>query len=164
MTVHDFDVKDIDGSDISLSIYRGKALLIVNVASRCGFTPQYDGLEKLYEDYRDQGFFVLGFPCDQFGGQEPGSEAEIKAFCETNHQVSFPLFAKIAVNGPKADRLYQFLTAAKPGILGTRKIKWNFTKFLVDREGRPVKRYAPNIKPEKIAQDIQRVLSNNFPA
>jgi glutathione peroxidase len=163
MTLYDFKVKGIDGNEIALAEFRGKVLLIVNVASRCAFTPQYDGLEKIHAQYQDKGFAVLGFPCNQFGEQEPGSEAEIKSFCETNYRVSFPMFAKIDVNGPQADPLYQFLSAQKPGILGSRKIKWNFTKFLVDRDGRPVKRYAMGRKPDAIAGDIERLLSNNFP-
>jgi glutathione peroxidase len=161
MTVHDFKVKGIDGREVSLADYQGKALLIVNVASRCAFTPQYDGLEKIHARYGNRGFAVLGFPCNQFGGQEPGSDAEIKAFCETNYHVSFPMFAKIDVNGPKADPLFEFLTRERRGILGTRKIKWNFTKFLVDQQGHPVKRYAMGRKPEAMARDIERVLSNN---
>jgi glutathione peroxidase len=162
MTVHDFKVKGIDGKEIALADFRGKVLLIVNVASRCAFTPQYDGLEKIHARYRDKGFTVLGFPCNQFGGQEPGSDSEIKTFCETNYKVSFPMFAKIDVNGPKADPLYQFLSAEKPGILGSTKIKWNFTKFLVDRDGHPVRRYAMGRKPDAIARDIERVLSNKI--
>ncbi len=158
MTVYEFRAKTIEGKEIALSDYRGKALLIVNVASRCGFTPQYAGLEKIYEKFRAQGFEVLGFPCNQFGGQEPGSEKEIETFCETKFGVKFPLFSKIDVNGARAHPLYRFLVKAKPGILGTTKIKWNFTKFLIDREGNPVKRYAPGDKPEAIAGDIQRVL------
>jgi glutathione peroxidase len=159
MTVHEFQAKTIDGKEISLSEYRGKLLLIVNVASRCGYTPQYRGLETLYEKYRDQGLVVLGFPCNQFGSQEPGTESEIKTFCETGFGVKFPLFSKIDVNGPAAHALYRFLVKSKPGIFGTRKIKWNFTKFLIDREGHPVKRYAPGDKPESIERDIQRALA-----
>ena len=158
MTVHEFRAKSIDGTDVSLSDYRGKVLLIVNVASACGFTPQYAGLEKVHDKYKDRGFAVLGFPCNQFGRQEPGSEAEIKTFCETRFGVSFPLFSKIEVNGPNAHALYKFLVDAKPGLLGSKRIKWNFTKFLVDREGRPLKRYAPQDKPEAIEADIQRAL------
>ena len=158
MTVYDFQAKTIDGEEVSLSEFRGKVLLIVNVASRCGFTPQYEGLEKLYEQYKDQGFSVLGFPCNQFGGQEPGAESEIKNFCETSYGVKFPLFSKIDVNGPQAHPLYQFLEKEKPGILGTEGIKWNFTKFLVDRHGNPIKRYAPRDKPESLEDDIRRAL------
>jgi glutathione peroxidase len=158
MTVHDFQVKAIDGADVPLASYRGKVLLIVNVASQCGFTPQYAGLEMLHERFGDQGLAVLGFPCNQFGGQEPGGAAEIKTFCETSFGVKFPLFAKVEVNGPQADPLFQFLTSAKPGILGTRGIKWNFTKFLVDRDGNPVKRFPPGTKPESIEPDILKLL------
>ncbi len=159
MTVHEFQATTIDGKQVPLSCYRGKVLLIVNVASRCGFTPQYEGLEKLYEKYKDQSFLVLGFPCNQFGSQEPGTESEIKSFCETHYGVKFPLFSKIEVNGPQAHPLYRFLEKAKPGILGTRGIKWNFTKFLVDRDGNPLKRYAPTDKPEAIEVDIKRLLT-----
>jgi glutathione peroxidase len=159
MSVHDFTVKTIDGRNVALSEYRGKALLIVNVASQCGFTPQYAGLEKLYESLKAKGFAVLGFPCNQFGGQEPAPEAEIKTFCETNYGVTFPLFAKIEVNGPKAHPLYQYLTSSKPGVLGTESIKWNFTKFLVDKYGEPVRRYAPQTQPREIVKDLVSLLS-----
>jgi glutathione peroxidase len=157
-TVYDFRAKSIDGNDVDLSSYRGKVLLIVNVASACGFTPQYAGLEKLYDAYKDRGLVVLGFPCNQFGKQEPGPEAEIKTFCEARFGVTFPLFSKIDVNGATAHDLYKFLVAEKPGFLGSKRIKWNFTKFLIDREGRPLKRYAPQDKPESIEADIQRAL------
>ena len=159
MTVYEFQASSIDGIDIPLSKYRGKVLLIVNVASRCGFTPQYKGLENLYEKYKDQDFLVLGFPCNQFGSQEPGTESEIKNFCETNYSVKFPLFSKIDVNGSQAHPLYKFLEKAKPGILGTEGIKWNFTKFLIDRQGNPVKRYASADKPEAIEDDLKTVLA-----
>ena len=159
MTVYDFQADTIEGEKVVLSKYRGKALLIVNVASRCGFTPQYKGLESLYEKYTDQGFFVLGFPCNQFGSQEPGTEPEIKNFCETNFDVKFPLFSKIEVNGSNAHPLYKFLVKAKPGILGTEGIKWNFTKFLIDRQGNPVKRYAPSDKPDAIEDDLKTILA-----
>jgi glutathione peroxidase len=162
MKVQDFHVVDIDGKEVPLSNYQGKALLIINVASQCGFTPQYAGLEKLYEKYQDQGLVVLGFPCNQFGSQEPGGESEIKSFCETSFGVKFPLFAKVEVNGPQAHPLYQFLKKAQPGILGTGRIKWNFTKFLVDRQGNPVKRFAPTDKPEDMEGDIQRVLMSGL--
>ncbi len=158
MTVYDFQAKTIDGQEATLSDYRGNVLLIVNVASRCGFTPQYQGLEDLYRKYKEQGFLVLGFPCNQFGSQEPESESQIKNFCETSFGVTFPLFSKIAVNGPQAHPLYKFLVAAKPGILGTKKIKWNFTKFLVGRQGNPLKRYAPKHPPAAIEADIKRAL------
>ncbi|MBI3581686.1 MAG: glutathione peroxidase [Nitrospinae bacterium] len=156
--VYGFKAKSIDGREISLGEFRGKTLLIVNVASQCGFTPQYAGLEALYGKYKDEGLVVLGFPCNQFGGQEPGSESEIKSFCETNFQVTFPLFAKINVNGPGAHPLYQHLKKKKRGILFTKRIKWNFTKFLVDRYGRVVKRYGPAVKPEAIAKDVSTAI------
>ena len=157
-TFYDFQVKTIDNQDLSLSAYKGKVLLVVNVASKCGFTKQYDGLEKLYETYKDQGFAVLGFPCNQFGSQEPGSEQEIKTFCEMSFGVKFPLFAKVDVNGSNAHPLYQFLTRTKPGLLGIPQIKWNFTKFLIDQNGIPVQRYAPTTEPSAIAGDIQKQL------
>jgi len=157
-TVHDFEAKTIDGGTRALADYRGKALLVVNVASKCGFTPQYTGLEALYRRYAGRGFAVLGFPCDQFGHQEPGDEAEIANFCRTSYDVTFPMFAKIEVNGPDAHPLFQHLKQAAPGVLGTEGIKWNFTKFLVAPDGRVVKRYAPNDKPESLAQDVEAVL------
>ncbi len=161
MTVYDFQAATIDGQEAPLTAYRGSVLLIVNVASRCGFTPQYDGLENLYRKYKEQGFYVLGFPCNQFGSQEPGSEAEIRSFCETKFGVTFPLFSKIAVNGPQAHPLYKYLVKAKPGIFGTGKIKWNFTKFLVNRRGEPITRYAPKHVPAKIEEDIKRALAGH---
>lgn len=154
-SVHDFSARDIDGSERSLSEWRGKTLLIVNVASKCGFTPQYAGLEKLWRDDRDRGLVVLGFPCDQFGHQEPGDEAEIKQFCSTTYDVSFPMFAKIDVNGEHTHPLYQWLKKEAKGLLGSESIKWNFTKFLVDAQGKVVKRYAPNDAPEKIEKDLK---------
>ena len=159
MTVYEFDTKSIDGASVSLSAYKGNVLLIVNVASQCGFTPQYDGLEKLYKKYKDEGFTVLGFPSNQFGGQEPGTESEIRTFCQTNYGVTFPLFAKIDVNGANAHPLYDFLKEAKPGILGTERIKWNFTKFLIDRQGKVIKRYAPQEKPQALEGDIEAALN-----
>ncbi|MBI2817689.1 MAG: glutathione peroxidase [Acidobacteria bacterium] len=158
MSVCDFSATSIDGQDVPLSMFRGRVLLIVNVASRCGFTPQYEGLESLYRKYKEQGFTVLGFPCNQFGSQEPGSETEIKNFCDAQFGITFPLFAKIEVNGPQAHPLYKYLTKAKPGILGTAKIKWNFTKFLVDRDGVPLRRYAPKHQPSAIDEEIRRAL------
>lgn len=158
-TLYDFDAKSIDGAVRSLSDYRGKALLVVNVASKCGFTPQYAGLEALYRKFKDRDFAVLGFPCDQFGHQEPGSEAEIKKFCASNYDVSFPLFAKIEVNGDNAHPLYKWLKEEKAGILGTEAIKWNFTKFLIDRNGQVRKRFAPKDTPEKIGADVASVLA-----
>ncbi len=157
-TAYDFNAVDIDGNPVSLGDYRGKALLIVNVASKCGFTPQYTGLEKLWQDYRDRGLVVLGFPCDQFGHQEPGNEAEIKNFCSLNYEVSFPMFAKIDVNGDQAHPLWQWLKKEKGGLLGLGVIKWNFSKFLVDRNGKVVERYAPTAEPASLTDDIETVL------
>jgi glutathione peroxidase len=156
--IYDIAVDDIHGSRKKLDQYQGKVLLIVNVASECGFTPQYKGLEALYERLHSRGFEILGFPCNQFGAQEPGSEAQIAQFCELNYGVTFPLFAKIEVNGAAAAPLYQYLKKAKPGLLGSEAIKWNFTKFLVNREGNVVERYAPNAEPEAIAGDIEKLL------
>jgi len=153
-SVHDFKAKAIDGREQSLEQYKGQVLLIVNVASECGFTPQYAGLEALYRTHGARGFAVLGFPCNQFGAQEPGSEAQIQQFCDTRYQVSFPLFAKIDVNGPDTHPLYAYLKSSEPGMLGTEGIKWNFTKFLIGRDGRPVKRYAPATKPDAIEADV----------
>ena len=157
-TIYDFSARSIEGNDRPLSDYKGKALLIVNVASECGYTPQYAGLEALYRKYKDRGFEVLGFPCNQFGAQEPGNAEQIKSFCETRFDVSFPLFAKIDVNGPSTHPLYEFLKSAEPGLLGTEAIKWNFTKFLVAKDGSVRKRYAPQTKPEAIAADIEAAL------
>jgi glutathione peroxidase len=157
--VYDFTAKSLDGRDVALSEFRGKALLIVNTASQCGFTPQYKGLEALQAKLSRDGFAVLGFPCNQFGKQEPGSESEIGAFCEKNYGVSFPMFAKIDVNGAHAHPLYQYLTRTKRGLFGTSAIKWNFTKFLIDRRGRVVARYAPMTKPERLEEPIRRALS-----
>jgi glutathione peroxidase len=157
-TVYDFKVKNIKGQDINLGDYKGKTLLIVNVASKCGFTPQYKGLEELQKEFGAKGFAVLGFPCNQFGGQEPGSETEIEQFCTLNFGVSFPMFEKIDVNGPEAHPMFEFLKKSVPGILGTEAIKWNFTKFLVDPAGKVVKRYAPQTKPEDIAADIAKLM------
>jgi glutathione peroxidase len=156
---YDFTATTIDGVEQSLSDYRGKAVLVVNVASKCGFTPQYAGLEALHRKLKDRGFAVLGFPCDQFGHQEPGSEAEIKQFCALNYDVSFPLYAKIDVNGDNAHPLYKWLKSQKAGILGTEAIKWNFTKFLIDRNGSVLKRFAPNDTPEKIEKDVALALA-----
>jgi len=157
-TIYDFSARDIDGNERSLAEYEGKALLIVNVASKCGFTPQYKGLEALQREFGERGFEVLGFPCDQFGHQEPGDEAEIRDFCALTYDVSFPMFAKIDVNGEKAHPLYRWLKAGRKGILGTEGIKWNFTKFLVDRDGQVIERYAPTDTPEKIRKDLPKVL------
>jgi glutathione peroxidase len=156
--VHEFTVTDIVGEQKSLSEYRGKVLLIVNVASQCGFTPQYAGLQALYERYRDRGLEVLGFPCNQFGHQEPGDEAAIKDFCDTRFRVTFPMFHKIDVNGAKTDPLYAHLKAKAPGVLGSKSIKWNFTKFLVSRDGQRVVRFATRTKPDELAPDIEKLL------
>ncbi|HQW21333.1 MAG TPA: glutathione peroxidase [Rhodocyclaceae bacterium] len=155
---YDFSAKAIDGREVSLNEFSGKVVLVVNTASKCGFTPQYDGLEKLYEKYRERGFVVLGFPCNQFGAQEPGDEAEIAQFCSLKFNVSFPMFAKIDVNGESTHPLYQFLKAEKPGLLSTEGIKWNFTKFLVDRSGKVVERYAPTTKPEDLNEAVEALL------
>ncbi len=157
-TAYDFTARDIDGKETSLSEYKGKAMLVVNTASKCGFTPQYTGLEKLSQEFKDQGLVVLGFPCDQFGHQEPGDEAEIKNFCSLTYDVSFPMFAKVDVNGPKAHPLFQWLKAEKSGLLGLEGIKWNFTKFLVGKDGTVLKRYAPTDTPEKIGKDLKKIL------
>ncbi len=157
-SIYDFSVNDIHGKEQKLDEYKDKVLLIVNVASKCGFTPQYNGLEALYEKLHGRGFEILGFPSNQFGAQEPGNEAEIAQFCELNYGVKFPLFAKIDVNGSDAAPLYQYLKKTKPGLLGSEAIKWNFTKFLVDRKGKVVERYAPNVEPQAIAGDIEKLL------
>ena len=156
--ITDFHVKAADGSDADLSAYAGKVLLVVNVASKCGFTPQYEELEALHRKYADRGFEVLGFPCNQFGGQEPGDAEEIANFCSLTYDVTFPVFAKIDVNGSGADPLYGELKKQAPGFLGTEGIKWNFTKFLVGRDGQVVERYAPTTKPGDIAADIEKLL------
>lgn len=158
MNTHDFKVKDVSGKEVSLSTYKNKVLLIVNVASQCGLTPQYKGLEELYEKYNSKGFEILGFPCNQFGGQEPGTENEIKTFCETSFGVKFQLFSKIDVNGENADPLYKYLCDAKPGLLRLKAIKWNFTKFLIDKNGNPVERYAPTTEPKDLEADILKLL------
>ncbi len=157
-SLYDFEAQSIDGQPVSLEQYRGKLLLIVNTASACGFTPQLGGLEKLHQTYGDRGLVVLGFPCNQFGSQDPGSNEEIATFCQKNHGVSFPMMSKIAVNGAQAHPLYQWLTAEAPGFLGSKAIKWNFTKFLVGKDGQVVKRYAPQDAPEKLAKDIEAVI------
>lgn len=157
--VTEFSVKAPDGKDVDLSQYAGKVLLIVNTASKCGFTPQYEGLEALHRKYADQGFEVLGFPCNQFGSQEPGNAEEIANFCSLKYDVTFPLFAKIEVNGSGADPLFKHLKSEAPGLLGLDSIKWNFTKFLVSRDGEHVKRYAPTTKPEELEKDIEKLLA-----
>jgi glutathione peroxidase len=158
MTVYDYSAQRLDGTEESLSAYRGQVLLIVNTASQCGFTPQYAGLESLYEKLHGGGLATLGFPCNQFGAQEPGSEAEIGQFCLKNYGVTFPMFAKIEVNGESAHPLYKYLKDAKPGLLGTEAIKWNFTKFLIDRNGEPVARYAPQVKPDELEAPVRKLL------
>ena len=158
VAITDIPVTTPEGTQIDLSDYAGKVLLIVNVASKCGFTPQYEGLEALHRRYADRGFEVLGFPCNQFGAQEPGDAAEIANFCSLTYDVTFPVFGKIDVNGPDAAPLYRHLKKAAPGLLGTEGIKWNFTKFLIDRAGNVADRYAPQTKPEDIAADIEKLL------
>jgi glutathione peroxidase len=158
-SLYDFEAQRIDGETVPLAQYRGKALLIVNTASACGFTPQFAGLEELHKTYGDRGLVVLGFPCNQFGAQDPGSDAEIGAFCQRNYGVSFPMMSKIDVNGPAAHPLYQWLTKEARGVLGTTGIKWNFTKFLVGKDGEVIKRYAPTDKPESLAKDIEQALA-----
>jgi glutathione peroxidase len=158
-TVYDFEALSIDGHAHPLAEHRGKVLLIVNTASACGFTPQFAGLEKLWADYRDRGLVVVGFPSNQFGAQDPGSNAEIASFCQLNYGVSFPMMAKVDVNGGAAHPLWKWLTAEAPGILGTKAIKWNFTKFLVGKDGRVIRRYAPNDTPASIAADIEAALA-----
>ena len=157
-TIYDFTVDDIEGKPVKLDRFKGKVLLVVNTASKCGFTPQYKGLEALYRKYHDRGLEVLGFPCNQFGAQEPGSEQEIATFCQTNYDVTFPMFAKIDVNGDATAPLYRYLKHESPGLLGTEAIKWNFTKFLVDRDGRVVARFAPNDTPEALEDDVAKAL------
>jgi glutathione peroxidase len=157
-TAFDFSANLLDGSPADLTQYRGKVLLVVNTASKCGFTPQYKGLQALHDKYKDRGLVVLGFPCDQFGHQEPGGAEEIATFCERNYGVSFPMFEKIEVNGGNAHPLFNFLKKSAPGLLGSEGIKWNFTKFLVDREGAVKERYAPTTEPAAIAKDIEALL------
>jgi glutathione peroxidase len=158
-TVYDFSAKSIDGKNRKLSDYKGKVLLVVNTASKCGFTPQYKGLEQVYKKYKDKGFVVLGFPSNQFGEQEPGPDTEIAEFCEMNFGVTFPLFSKIDVNGDNAHALFKYLTSEKKGLLGSEAIKWNFTKFLVGKDGKVIDRYAPTTKPEDLSRDIERALA-----
>ncbi len=157
-TIYDFEIQGISGESVDFSSYKEKVLLIVNTASKCGFTPQYKGLESLYKAYKDKGFEVLGFPCNQFGKQEPGSGGEISEFCELNFGVSFPLFEKLEVNGDNTHPLFKYLKQKAPGVFGTEAIKWNFTKFLVNRHGEVVKRFAPKDKPEAIASEVEALL------
>jgi len=159
MNIFDFQAAALDGKPVDLARYRGKVLLIVNTASACGFTPQFGGLQALYKQYTDRGLVVLGFPCNQFGSQDPGSDTEIAQFCERNYGVSFPMMSKVEVNGAGADPLYKWLTKEAPGLLGTTGIKWNFTKFLVGRNGKVLRRYAPQDKPDALARDIEAALA-----
>jgi len=156
--IYEFQAKRLNGKEQSLAEYEGKVMIIVNTASKCGFTPQYEGLEKLYQQYRDKGLVVLGFPCNQFGAQEPGEGGEIQEFCQLNYGVSFPMFDKIDVNGNGAHPLYDYLKKQATGVLGTESIKWNFTKFLVDRNGKVIDRFAPTTKPEDMARDVEALL------
>lgn len=159
MSIHDFEALSIEGKPAHFSTQRGRVLLIVNTASACGFTPQFGGLEQLWQDYRDRGLVVVGFPSNEFGSQDPGSNDEIASFCQRNYGVSFPMMAKVQVNGADAHALWKWLTAQAPGVLGTRSVKWNFTKFLVGRDGRVIRRYAPNDSPESMRQDIEAALA-----
>jgi glutathione peroxidase len=158
-TIYDFSALSITGQRADLASQRGKVLLIVNTASACGFTPQFAGLEELWEDYRDRGLVVVGFPSNQFGSQDPGSNEEIASFCSVNYGVNFPMMAKVDVNGPQAHPLWQWLTAEAPGLLGSQAVKWNFTKFLVGRDGKVIKRYAPTDKPQSLRKDIEAALA-----
>ena len=159
-SIYDFTCKDSSGNEISLSDYRGKTLLIVNTASKCGFTPQYDGLQSLQDQYDSEKFSVLAFPCNQFGGQEPGTDNEIQDFCSLNFNTTFPVFSKIDVNGENAHPLYKFLCSEKKRVLGSEKIKWNFTKFLINRDGNPIARYASTTTPDKISRDIETLIND----
>ena len=159
-SIYPFSSRTIEGKEKSLDEFKGKVLLIVNTASQCGYTPQYEGLERLYKKYQDKGFSVLGFPCNQFGQQEPGGEEEIKSFCQKNYGVTFPLFAKVDVNGEKAHPLFTYLKKALPGIAGTESIKWNFTKFLVGKDGQPIERFAPATKPDALEKTIEPLLAS----
>ena len=158
-TIYDFQAQSISGKDIALSDFKGKVMLIVNTASKCGFTPQFGGLEALYKTYAGKGLVVVGFPCNQFGSQDPGADGEIAEFCQVNYGVSFPMMGKVDVNGPAAHPLYKWLSAEAPGLLGSKSIKWNFTKFLVGKDGRVIKRYAPLDKPAGLAKDIEAALA-----
>ncbi|MCM3361721.1 MULTISPECIES: glutathione peroxidase [Bacillaceae] len=160
MNIYDFEVKTMNGDLQSLSNYKEKVLLIVNTASKCGFTPQFKELQEMYQTYKDKGFSVLGFPSNQFLNQDPGTNEEIMSFCEINYGVTFPMFAKIDVNGKTADPLYQYLTKESPGTLGVKAIKWNFTKFLIDQDGKVIGRYAPNTKPSELKEDIEKLLNH----
>ncbi len=158
MSIYDYKAKDVNGKEVELSDYKGKVVLVVNTASDCGFTPQYEGLQDLYKKYKDDGLEILAFPCNQFGGQEKGDEGAIKEFCDLRFNISFPLFSKIEVNGENTHPLYDYLKNEKKGLLGSTKIKWNFTKFLIDKDGNPVDRFAPTTKPESMEDDIKKLL------
>ncbi|RYX94491.1 MAG: glutathione peroxidase [Comamonadaceae bacterium] len=158
-SVYDFEARQINGTTVPLNEYKGKVLLIVNTASACGFTPQFGGLEALYKEYAGKGLVVLGFPCNQFGGQDPGSNDEIQSFCQLNYGVSFPMMEKVDVNGAHADPLFKYLTAEAPGLLGSKAIKWNFTKFLVGKDGEVIKRYGPQEAPKGLAKDVEKALA-----
>ena len=161
MSIYEFKAKSLAGKEIKLDQFKGDVMLIVNTASKCGFTPQYEGLEELHKKYAEKGLKVLGFPCNQFGAQEPGNTEEIGAFCQKNYGVNFQMFDKIDVNGEDAHPLYKYLTSSAPGVMGTEAIKWNFTKFLVDRKGNVLKRYAPQVEPKDIAEDIEKQLTTS---
>ena len=158
-TIYDFQAQSISGKDLALSDFKGKVMLIVNTASKCGFTPQFGGLEALYKTYAGKGLVVVGFPCNQFGSQDPGADGEIAEFCQVNYGVSFPMMGKVDVNGPKAHPLYKWLSAEAPGLLGSKSIKWNFTKFLVGKDGQVIKRYAPTDKPADLTKDVEAALA-----
>lgn len=158
-SIYDFEAQQINGKNVALSEFKGKALLIVNTASKCGFTPQFGGLEELHKTYADKGLVVLGFPCNQFGSQDPGADGEIAEFCQVNYGVSFPMMGKIDVNGPAAHPLYKWLSSEAPGLLGSKSIKWNFTKFLVGKDGQVIRRYAPTDKPADLAKDVEAALA-----
>ncbi|MBG9811544.1 glutathione peroxidase [Bacillus endophyticus] len=158
MNIYQFSVQNIKGEEQSLEQYKGKVIVVVNTASKCGFTPQFEGLQNLYEKYKDRNFVILGFPCNQFGGQEPGDEEEIQSFCQRNYGVDFPMFAKVDVKGDNAHPLFQYLAEKAPGILGSKAIKWNFTKFLIDKDGEPVQRFSPKTAPEDLEHDIEQLL------
>ncbi len=157
---HTFEVKNAGGESVSLKNFAGQVVLVVNVASKCGFTPQYKGLQELYDKFKDRGFNIVGFPCNQFGSQEPGSDQEIQQFCELNYGVSFPVMAKVDVNGAAADPVYKWLKESAPGLLGTEMIKWNFTKFLIGKDGQVIKRYGPQEEPKSLIEDIENALKN----
>jgi glutathione peroxidase len=157
--IYEYSVKNASGDNVDMSQYKGKVVLVVNVASKCGFTPQYKGLEELYKEFKDSGLVILGFPCNQFGAQEPGNESEIQQFCSLTYDVSFPIMSKVNVNGSDSAPIYDFLKSSAPGFLGTEIIKWNFTKFLVGKDGKVIKRYAPNTEPKEITSDIKQALS-----